>query len=87
MLTLRDTVALSDLEEGALLLDTARGVYWHLNEAGARIVRGIKNGETVDDISFSLADELGVERERVREDTLCVLRAMKKARLLEGRFE
>lgn len=80
---LRRTVALTESEDGAVLLDTVRGVYWHLDGVGMHFIRGIREGRTVDQIVTLIAKDYNVDQEMVTRDVNELVRGLKKARLIE----
>lgn len=87
-IVLKRTVEFAESEdEGSILLDTARGVYWHLNSVGAMFVRGIQADKSVSEVTALIAQRFTVDRETVRRDISELVRGLKKARLIEVRDE
>lgn len=84
---LRRSVELTESEDGSILLDTARGVYWHLNGVGAQFVRGIQEGKSLNQVTALIAEHYNVDPETVKRDIDALLRDLKKARLIEVRGE
>ncbi|WP_167203080.1 lasso peptide biosynthesis PqqD family chaperone [Actinomyces respiraculi] len=85
MLKFSDSTIVRESDDGALMLDTRRGTYWHLNETGLRLVRAVRAGKSVDDVASEIAREHGVERTVVRNDLDSLIADMKRAKLLSGR--
>lgn len=82
-IALRRSVELTDSEDGSILLDTARGVYWHLNDVGARFVRGIQEGKSLDQVTALIAKDYSVDQETVKRDVGQLVKDLKEARLIE----
>lgn len=80
---IKRTVELTETEDGAVLLDTVRGVYWHLDGVGVQFIIGIREGKSFDQVVTLIATDYGVDRERVRHDVDGLVRNLKKARLIE----
>lgn len=83
MLKLKSSVRLVDDENGTFLLDTRRGVYWHLNPSGMSLLQGLADGLTVEAIVQQVITEFAVDARTVREDFANVVRELKRARLVE----
>ncbi|GAA0989739.1 MULTISPECIES: PqqD family protein [Nocardiopsidaceae] len=86
MVKLKSTVKISANEEGALLLDTKRGTYWHLNAVGIRLAEALDVERSVDELVLTVTTDFDVPPDVARRDVRKLLRDMKKARLVEGRI-
>jgi hypothetical protein len=80
---LKPGVKIVDESSGAFLLDTRKGVYWHLNQSGVRLVSALAEGRSVDDVVAEVAAEFSVDPEMVRADCMALLKELRKARLIE----
>ncbi|MBO0901797.1 PqqD family protein [Cellulomonas sp. zg-ZUI222] len=65
-----------------MLLDTHKGVYWHLNEAAMTFVDELAKGVAVDDYVRAVAGQTGTDEARVRADHLQLLAEFRKAKLV-----
>lgn len=83
MLKFRTDVRLVDDRSGTFLLDTRRGVYWHLNVVAMTLVRSMTHVGTVDDAVQRVVEEFDVDAATVRGDVENLLRDLKRAKLVE----
>lgn len=67
-----------------ILLDSRRGVYWHLNTEGMRFLEALQAGISVDDFVSEVANQTGADLETVRKDHAQTLRTLVSARLVTG---
>lgn len=86
MVRLRASVEMSASEDGALLLDTKRGVYWHLNPVGVSIAEALIKERSVDELVRKVAGEFDVGPDTAQRDVCQLLNDLKKARLVEGKI-
>ena len=82
MLRMSASIELSETSDGAFLLDTARGVYWHLNCVGVQVIRGIQNGLEIGEISESIATDCNTDIETVEADIIQLVKKLKKAHIV-----
>jgi len=82
MVCLREGVEIVDVEEGRVLLDTRKGVYWHLNDAAVAFLEALAAGRGVDEHVRAVASATGVDEQRVRSDHQGLLREFRRARLV-----
>ena len=75
-----------ETDDGTFLLDTARGIYWHLNWVGVQVIQGIQNGLKISEISSLVASECDADDETVQADIIQLLKKLKKARLVRKEF-
>jgi hypothetical protein len=75
------------LGEEAVVLEMNAGVYFGLNQVGARVWELVKTPRSVRSILDTLLAEYEVEPERCHEDLLSVLDKMRSAGLVETGHE
>lgn len=85
MLKLRECARLIDDENGTFLLDTRRGVYWHLNVMGMDVVQALAQERTVEEITSGIVTRFDVDAQTARLDVDNLIRSLKRAKLIEGR--
>lgn len=73
----------SDLKGEVAILDLKAGVYYGLDEVGARIWHLIQEPRTVDQIRDTLLQEYEVEPDRCERDVLALLQRLSDEGLLE----
>jgi Coenzyme PQQ synthesis protein D (PqqD) len=73
----------SDLAGEAVILDLASGVYYGLNEVGARIWHLIQQPQTIQAIQHALLQEYDVDAEVCTQDLLQLLQELQAAGLLQ----
>ena len=69
-------LAVANLGEEAVLLDSASGHYFGLNEVASRILELAKESMTVSAIVDRLLDEYNVEREVLEVDVMAFVREL-----------
>lgn len=77
----------SDLAGEAVILHLNSGVYYGVNEVGARIWNSIQQQKTVNDLQGMLLEEYEVEPEQLRSDTLPLLQKLAAEGLIEVKNE
>ena len=75
----------SDLGEEVVILNLKKGMYYGLDEVGARIWNLIQEPKAVDEIRDLLLDEYDVEPERCERDLLALLEELVAENLVEVR--
>lgn len=85
MLRLKSCARLVNDDSGTFLLDTRRGVYWHLNPVGVGIVQALTQDRTVEDITSGIVMEYDIDLQTARQDVKELIRNLKRAKLIEGR--
>lgn len=63
-----DHLTTAHLDEEAIVLDTASGQYFGVNELGARVLTLIESPRSMAEICDTLAREYDVERSRLEQD-------------------
>ena len=84
MVRLRSGLAIVEVEDGKILLDTKRGVYWHLNLTAIALLDELSRGRTFDDHISQMARDTGMDEARVRSDHLALVQELRQAKLVEG---
>lgn len=82
-LTAVSSAVSADLEEEAVILDTASGEYYGLNEVGARIWVLLQEPITFSALVDALLEEYEVDRNRCEEEVGDLLNRMEERNLLE----
>ena len=72
-----------DLLGEAVILDLSGGVYYGLDEVGARVWASIQAPRTVSDVCEALLEEYDVERPRCESDLLILLQELRARNLIE----
>ncbi len=65
---INDSVASAELDDGVVLLNADTGIYFGLDEVGARIWRLIEGGGTEAEVARRLLDEFDAEPSQVKRD-------------------
>jgi hypothetical protein len=73
----------SDLGGEVAILDLTGGVYYGLDEVGARIWELIQEPIAVDQIQATLVEEYAADRTRIRRDVLAFLQRLADEELVE----
>ncbi len=76
-------VTITDIEEGAVLLDGRRGRYWHVNGTGAAVLRALVDGEDTEAIASRIAATAPVDETRARADVSALVTALSAASLVD----
>ena len=85
MVAASDAVLASPLGGEVVLLEPDAGVYYSLNEVGARIWDLIRDPISVDSLSSAIAGEYQVERAQAHDDVLRLLTDLLEHGLAETR--
>lgn len=80
---LREGVLFRELEGEAVLLETASGRYYGLDEVGTRIWRLLQEHERVEPVFSELLKEYEVGEEELRRDVLELVQKLLACRLVE----
>ncbi|MDG5803787.1 PqqD family peptide modification chaperone [Streptomyces ossamyceticus] len=86
MIGFRQGVEIVETEEGRVVLDAHRGMYWHLNDSAISLLEALGRGRPFDDIVRETALAGDVEETRVRTDYLALLEELRREKLVEGRL-
>lgn len=81
-MNLRADVALTDTEDGAVLLDERSGRYFQLNNSGTEILRRLLDGELTNEIARHLTKRFPVSEEQAQTDVTALAEQLLKAGLV-----
>ena len=81
IVAVRDQVS-TDLGGGTAILHLKSGLYYSLNEVGARVWELIQESRTVEDVLAMLLDEYDVPREECERHLLAVLQQLREEELI-----
>ncbi|MFD8530527.1 PqqD family peptide modification chaperone [Streptosporangium canum] len=84
MVHLRQGLSIVEVEDGKVILDTRRGVYWHLNQTAITVVEELGRGRAFDDLISQIVLETGADEGRVRSDHLALVEKLRRAKLIKG---
>jgi hypothetical protein len=84
MLTLSPGARFSKSQDGGILLDLDRGVFFSLNPVGTRIVELLRETCALASIVHTIAREFHVPEEIVKNDIDCFLLRLRQQRLVDG---
>ncbi|MFT3722198.1 MAG: PqqD family protein [Hyphomonadaceae bacterium] len=76
-----DSVAMSEVDGGAALLDLERNVYFSLNRTGAVVWKAIEQPSSLDDVCAAVAANFVVSVEKCRPDVAKLIDKLIGARL------
>ena len=80
--SLASDITITDIEEGAVLLDGRRGRYWHVNGTGAVVLRALLDGEAPEAIAARIAATAPVDETKARADVTALVTALSAASLV-----
>lgn len=66
------------------MLDSVKGVYWHLNEPAIAVLEALGQGRTLEDVVQDVVRDTGADEARVRSDYRSLAKELRKARLVTG---
>ena len=84
MIKLKQGLAIVQVEDGKVVLDTKRGVYWHLNVSAIDMLEELGRGRSFDDLVRQIAEDAGVDEGRVRSDHLALVTELRQAKIIDG---
>ena len=87
ILVAAEGLATADLDEEAVVLDVNSGIYYGLNEIGARVMDLLKEPISLGDIMNTMLEEYEVEREQLEHDLTAFLQVMKDQQLIGIKHE
>lgn len=76
-----DSVAMSELDGGAALLDLERNIYFSLNGTGAVIWKAIEKPSSMDDVCSAVAEQFVVSVDQCRSDVTRLIGQLMDAKL------
>ena len=81
---LREGLSIVEVDDGKVILDTRRGVYWHLNQSAIAVIEELGRGRAFDDLVRQIVRETGAQESLARADHLALIAELRKAKLIEG---
>lgn len=81
---LRPGIEVVASDDGQVVLDTRRGVYWHLNDAAIALLQHLGEGKSLDEHVAGVAQRTGADQARVRADYLYLVDELRHEKLIEG---
>lgn len=83
-LTLADHVALTETDDGVVLLDQRAGRYWQLNHSAALVLRCLLDGGTPEQAAAVLRGRFAVSPERADNDVRTLITTLRSSRLMRA---
>jgi Coenzyme PQQ synthesis protein D (PqqD) len=77
-------VAVTDTDDGLVLLDQRTGRYWQLNSTGAAVLRCLLDGQSTEGAVAELTARYQVEGDKAMNDVVTLSDELRTARLLKG---
>jgi hypothetical protein len=84
VIQLRTGLAIVEVENGKVVLDPKRGVYWHLNQSAIAVIEELAQGRAFDDLVAQIARDTGTDEGRVRKDHLALVDELRRGKLIQG---
>ena len=66
--SLKDQLSVTSIGEESVLLDVSSGQYFGLNELGTKIIEGLMQSLSLDDILLGIVQEFDVDMDQARVD-------------------
>lgn len=66
--SLKDQLSVTSIGEDSVLLDVSSGQYFGLNELGTKIIEGLMQSLSLDDILLGIVQEFDVDMDQARVD-------------------
>ncbi|GGM47284.1 hypothetical protein GCM10011608_35030 [Micromonospora sonchi] len=83
MIRLKQGLSIVEVEDGKVLLDTRRGVYWHLNGTAITMLEELERGRDFDDLMKEIATTVGVDEQQIRNDHLALIEELREAKIVD----
>ena len=80
--SLKDQLSVTSIGEESVLLDVSSGQYFGLNELGTKIIEGLMQSLSLDDILLGIVQEFDVEMDQARVDAENLLSELETAGLV-----
>ena len=84
MIQLRSGLEIVEVDDGKVVLDTHRGVYWHLNGTAIAMIEHLAAGGSLDGMVAAVVRDTGANPSRVLADYQSLLGELQQAKLVEG---
>ena len=80
--SLKDQLSVTSIGEESVLLDVSSGQYFGLNELGTKIIEGLMQSLSLDDILLGIVQEFDVGMDQARADAEKLLGELETAGLV-----
>lgn len=80
-------VAVTDTDDGLVLLHQRTGRYWQLNSTGATVLRCLLDGQSTEGAVAALAARYQVAGDQAMSDVAALVDELRRARLIKGSNE
>jgi len=80
--SLKDQLSVTSIGEAPVLLDVSSGQYFGLNELGTKIIEGLMQSLSLDDILLGIVQEFDVDMDQARVDAENLLSELETAGLV-----
>lgn len=80
--SLKDQLSVTSIGEDYVLLDVSSGQYFGLNELGTKIIEGLMQSLSLDDILLGIVQEFDVDMDQARVDAEKLLSELETAGLV-----
>jgi hypothetical protein len=80
--SLKDQLSVTSIGEDYVLLDVSSGQYFGLNELGTKIIEGLMQSLSLDDILLGIVQEFDVDMDQARVDAENLLSELETAGLV-----
>ena len=80
--SLKDQLSVTSIGEDSVLLDVSSGQYFGLNERGTKIIEGLMQSLSLDDILLGIVQEFDVDMDQARVDAEKLLSELETAGLV-----
>lgn len=85
ILKLKNGVVLTRNDSGAILLDTRKGTYWHLNETALALINALDDPDPVAEAVQTIVAKTGADPSVIRADIALFIKQLRRTRLIQGR--
>ncbi len=82
---LKNGVVLTRNDSGAILLDTRKGTYWHLNETALALIDALDDPDPVAEAVQTIVAKTGADPSVIRADIALFIKQLRRTRLIQGR--
>lgn len=76
-------VAVNEVPEGAVILNTRTGKYYHINTTGLHVLRTVGNGQSISQVAAHLASATGADIGLVQRDVSTMVKQFLQAKVLQ----
>jgi len=83
MLKQQQNIVWRNVDDETLILNTANGYYFSLNQSGSEIWNWLVDGASVDETAQHLADRYGLSAETARGDVCDLLQTLKDEKITD----